>query len=103
MSTEAKHTPGPWTSRATASLGPQYVVYPEAAGPDVAIVYDHDGCTEANARLLASAPELLEALRQWRSTIGPMSIGERWTTEQALAAYKCMSASRAAIAKAEGK
>ena len=59
--TKQTHTPGPWIAKPTASLGPQYAVYPEASGPDIAIVYDH-GNTEANARLIASAPELLAAL-----------------------------------------
>lgn len=53
-----KHTAGPWTYKATASLGPQYAVYPENEGYDIAIVYDH-GDAEANARLIASAPALL--------------------------------------------
>lgn len=58
-----QHTPGPWTAKATASLGPQYVVYPEAAGPNIAIVYDH-GNTKENAFLIAAAPELLEACKE---------------------------------------
>jgi hypothetical protein len=71
----AQHTPGPWTSKATASLGPQYKVYPEADGPDIAIVYDH-GNTKANAQLIAAAPDLLAACLQaqnqegdWRGVI----------------------------------
>ena len=59
----SNHTPGPWTTKPTASLGPQYAVYPEAGGPDIAIVYDH-GNTAANAHLIAAAPELLAALEQ---------------------------------------
>ena len=44
-------------------MGPQWAVYPDGAGPDVAIIYDHDDHTKANARLIAAAPELLEACR----------------------------------------
>ena len=55
------HTPGPWLASPTASLGPQYAVYAEASGRDVAVVYDHDDRTEANAKLIAAAPDLLEA------------------------------------------
>jgi len=64
ITTETQHTPGPWMHKATASLGPQYAVYPEdsTTGAVICIVYDH-GNTEANARLIAAAPELLEALR----------------------------------------
>ena len=66
MSTN-KHTAGPWTYKATASLGPQYAVYPENEGYDIAIVYDH-GNAEANAKLIAQAPALLAEnarLREW--------------------------------------
>ena len=54
--------PEMWTFKATASLGPQYAVYSEYdhSGADIAIVYDH-GNAEANARLIAAAPELLLA------------------------------------------
>lgn len=60
---KSKHTAGPWVSRPTASLGPQYVVHPEEDGPDIAIIYDHGNAT-ANARLITACPELLQALRE---------------------------------------
>jgi len=54
---EAKHTPGPWTAKG------QYVF----AGPDCIGICDTDNASvercEANARLMAAAPDLLEALR----------------------------------------
>lgn len=56
------HTPGPWIARPTASLGPQFQVYPENDGHDIAIIYDH-GNAEANARLIAAAPDLLATLQ----------------------------------------
>ncbi len=58
----SSHTPGPWTAKPTASLGPQYKVYADddTIGADIAIVYDH-GNTQANANLIAAAPCLLEA------------------------------------------
>lgn len=65
----AKHTPGPWATKPTASLGPQYAVYPEESGRDVALVYDHDEHTEANARLIAAAPGLLEACKRLLTAI----------------------------------
>ncbi len=57
------HTPGPWVTKPTASLGPQWKVYSEndTRGADIAIVYDH-GNTEANARLIAAAPGMLAVL-----------------------------------------
>lgn len=56
---ESKHTPGPW-----AFDGPPHniIVW---CGPDkrVAFIMTSDGPAEANARLIATAPELLDALR----------------------------------------
>lgn len=55
-------TPGPWQSQPTAghNIHGQTAIYSEADGAkDIAIVYDG----EANAQLIASAPELVEALR----------------------------------------
>lgn len=59
----AKPTAGPWTHKATASLGPQYAVYSESdqTGADIAIVYNNGSEAEANAQLIAAAPDLLEA------------------------------------------
>ena len=61
-----KHTQGPWF---TGYNDPK-VVYPEnghvkdhALHP-LATVHDFDGEAEANARLIASAPELLAALEE---------------------------------------
>ncbi len=53
-----KHTPGPWSYQATAG-NHDFAVYPESTGRDIALVRDFN---EPNARLIASAPELLEAL-----------------------------------------
>jgi hypothetical protein len=88
MKTEPKHTPGPWVSKPTASLGPQYAVYTESDGHDIAIVYDH-GNTEANARLIAAAPELYSALKQ--------------LVETPEVRMEDMQSARAAIAKAEAE
>ena len=51
------HTPGPWIYKGTAGQH-DYAVYAEATGRDVALVRDFD---EANARLIAAAPDLLAA------------------------------------------
>lgn len=55
----ATFTPGPWTFKATAG-DHDFSVYPESTGRDVALVRDFN---EANARLIAAAPALYEALR----------------------------------------
>jgi hypothetical protein len=57
---EREHTPGPWMYRATAG-DHDFAVYPEATGRDVALVRDFN---EANARLIAAAPEM-QALLTW--------------------------------------
>ncbi len=54
-----KHTPGPWHFGPTAGHH-DFAIYPEATGKDLAL---SRGTNEANARLIAAAPELLEALK----------------------------------------
>ncbi|GAA0531332.1 hypothetical protein [Pigmentiphaga daeguensis] len=61
---EAKHTPGPWELR--DEFGMQGLVYAQGLEYPVASTtgyYNRAGQTEHNARLIAAAPELLEALR----------------------------------------
>lgn len=72
-----QHTPGPWATRPTASLGPQYAVYPEADGQSISIVYDH-GNTEANARLIAAAPELLNVVEHIEPHNAKVAEKARW-------------------------
>ena len=93
----SKHTPGPWT------LDGDGFVYGEGnivADPHSSLNIDHDEL-DANARLIACAPELLEALKgifkecqmihtQW---------GEGCNAKEAKLAIKT---AKAVIAKAEG-
>ena len=65
---EAKHTPGPW--EATGNLVRSPMHQPEGLPRGVQIVECRDGYflphtaeAKANARLIAAAPELLEALK----------------------------------------
>jgi hypothetical protein len=57
---DAGPTPGPWHYTATAGEH-DFAVYPESTGRDVALIRDFH---EPNARLIAAAPDLLEALRE---------------------------------------
>lgn len=70
-----KHTPGPWAAKAGATSYPEcddvdcYVAVLSPAGREVVSLYeryslrpDDRGCWEADARLIAAAPDLLEAL-----------------------------------------
>ena len=68
---EAKHTPGPWEfgpNHSSTGLAGQLVVRPAGEFPhgewvaDVGSMYDDH--REANARLIAAAPELLAALQE---------------------------------------
>jgi hypothetical protein len=82
-----KHTPGPWT----------YEVHELSSGFS-GIVYDAQGycvgtdhLTEADARLIAAAPEMLEALRQIGLRYGPT-----------VTLQDCIDLAQSIIAKAEG-
>ena len=100
----AKHTPGPWepTKLNSAPLGLWAVNAPGYGGRNPLVCgmeYSKGGPilhaeSEANARLIAAAPELLEALQ---------SVVTHWTSQFERSGHKapswCIQA-RAAIAKA---
>lgn len=107
MSTQTKvgHTPGPWTAYVDGTIRRK------AADPALAIIpglYDNRigkrPFDEANATLIAAAPELLEALRLVAKI---MRFGEKVTLgELGGMAHDLRHASgdiKAAIAKAEGR
>lgn len=78
MSNTTKHTPGPWSA---AHSEKTFGVVVCSKGHYVADAYsrsDDDGNneTEANARLIAAAPELLEALVQAKAEIIELLAGE---------------------------
>lgn len=79
----AQHTPGPWKITAAS-----FTIKAAAVGT---VVYGNPDNPNrlADARLIAAAPDLLEALK------GVLRVADRATTE--------FDAARAAIAKAEGK
>ena len=94
---ETKHTPGPWMFDATlkgdGSFGGSYIVSNNAKRTwPLAEVYRED-----NARLIAAAPELLEALKAM------VAIWEGPRELAALRFAKSVIDARAAIAKATGE
>lgn len=115
---DAKHTPGPWTvdENTLAGYGDNgsnfYVVAPNQDRHDGSIatlpmqhrLLDYGAtpeyeCAKANARLIAAAPELLEACKLFVEAID----GCAYPAEDAgLVIAAPMDAIRAAIAKAEG-
>ena len=108
MSEELKHAPGPWSIRQESvwSVGTDHEM--------TALVY---GCTdkeeEANAHLIAAAPDLLEALKAISSnpclTLDDLIYqvreveGEGWEGPAVTAWSNACVAVKKAIAKAEGR
>lgn len=105
MKTKTAHTPGPWRIRGTNYgyttcyvLGP-----PHKDGGDYAPICVAD--TEANARLIAAAPELLAALEECEKDL-IRSSNDAYDAEADSLAKRFMrtaKAARAAIAKAKGE
>ena len=96
----SKHTPGPWTVTDEDDF---YGLAIEAAGREgeyvpvarVPVDYDDRPEREANARLMAAAPDLLEALKALLSGSERHIFSTECKTER--------DAARTAIAKAEGR
>lgn len=105
MNTKTKHTPGPWEV-GQAGTGNVYVpsILHKSAnpkpGPGLLVrtiatmcIHGPEDENESNARLIAAAPELLEACKMAVEELGPNSSGDRcWDAFEKLLA---------AIAKAE--
>lgn len=96
--TEAKHTPGPWFVHGpSVGTGPSEA---DSCGYEVAhILNPYKGCVgardrvDANARLIAAAPELLEALEKTQILLERMGMQSSDEYQE----------NRAAIAKATGQ
>jgi hypothetical protein len=98
MTTQAKHTPGPWTADRDGFIhgthGP--------ARPFVGRIDDdhNDGQTAANRRLVAAAPEMLEALR---AMVARAPFIDQSVTAEGLANCEALAKARGAIRQAEGE
>lgn len=77
-----KHTPGPWQISVTSDDG-DYIFYGvEADGVAIADVYRGEK-HEANARLIAAAPEMYEAMRRFRNAfVGWIEARDSWDDEE---------------------
>ena len=102
---KAKHTPGPWQAETAATCGSDGNVritewFVRRDGDSMAIANDitdpeTEEISEANARLIAAAPDLLEACQQW--------ISERDNPSPCLVMkQQAEKKIRAAISKAKG-
>ena len=104
---EAKHTEGPWEAPSAGVYGPDGLLICSLGSPEVVEAYRKRGDTNgaiiaANARLIASSPELLEALKLfmdiWNSG-DSISDSKKAKLRRAAMWKKAV----AAIAKVEGK
>ena len=100
---ETKHTPGPWTAH-PIELNHGLPYTPVAASTLIAKAYstafgDHEQ-SDANARLIAAAPELLEALKGLDEAY--CRAGADLTRDERHEDRLRLIAARAAIAKATG-
>jgi hypothetical protein len=97
MSEQQKHTPGPWYRAAHASLTIRCDSGIHADVP-VATVSALTPHTEADARLIAAAPDMLDALR---AAVFSFDVDDAWTGNGTIEA--AVDACLLAIAKATGK
>jgi len=107
----SKHTPGPWQmGHASSGRGPNddggdYPIY-VADNSDYKHILAEVICqtsplvfqpAEANAKLIAGAPELLEACQQmlWHATMGPDEVGaQQWDEDCTLMAAAIKKATK---------
>ena len=110
---EVKHAPGPWCRRAHGMIGQGWTVYGQdrvhttATGDRLTISQSVASVLpapdrEANARLIASAPDLLEALDWLLASIEADPASERYPGDREERLELARASARAAIAKATG-
>lgn len=92
MTTKAQHTPGPWTYHPPSSPQWEHAVVSLTADATVALALG-----ENDGKLIAAAPELLEAAKQ----LVAWATNPRWDAFSEITT-QTIEAVEAAIAKAEG-
>lgn len=97
---ETKHTPGPWEFTDNALVGPKIDDKPIWLRP--VILRSEVGVSDANARLIAAAPELLEALRGMMDAYMDLCDENEPNYRSYEFRQSKWEAARAAIAKATG-
>ena len=100
MRTEVKHTPGPW---ALCQANDGRMSIRAGIDGDDSVLSLAAFQRDADARLIAAAPELLEALQAILNVEGAAIAGSRLGAWQGLDAKYHFDKVRAAIAKAEGQ
>lgn len=96
---DIKHTPGPWHTMDARSFGVPYII----TDGKITIAQSYEGFskedTEANAKLIAAAPDLLEALKNLVDWYGTRS-GESNELIPAEKQWHFIAAGMKALAKA---
>ncbi len=73
----SKHTPGPWRVHGSeGDLDERRIIkaHNDSSYSTVAVIRAYGGLCEANARLIAAAPELLSALKELHSEHCPRGV-----------------------------
>lgn len=96
---ETKHTPGPWRF-VRGYDNSNAVITGEGYGLECVALVKSTSCPQSDARLIAAAPELLEALKHCYDLLGRYEIN-RVDGDQI--ADEAMSIVRSAITKATGE
>jgi hypothetical protein len=93
MNTNSKPTSGPWMSDSSDTYS---IVAPSAGGRIIAEIHGENH--EASARLIAAAPEMLEALK---TSLGEILASDRWDDQNDVTCMR-VDRLRALIARVEG-
>lgn len=109
--TQTAHTPGPWAIETDSDTGELYVYGPDQEDPSNGEVYqalihsaeNNDPISKANARLIAAAPMMLEALKDMLMHEGERQYSGIGTEHDSDALEAAKAAAHAAIAAAEGR
>jgi hypothetical protein len=98
--TKTAHTPGPWMLCESADARNRGYIRPDPLSPAICKITETGRAREwrANARLIAAAPEMFEALKADASHVHSV-----FECGEDRAACPVVAFKRAAIAKAEGK
>ena len=103
---DAKHTKGPWyASRLSEGV---WIIKNETFDSYIALTHHREGVhADANASLIAAAPELLEALREIHNIAAtpclPENVSEDWPTVLLRRLGEIRHVSQKAVARAEGR
>jgi len=106
MSTQTKHTPGPWyvgdsiRSSDTVGICAEWEDGAESGETTIAeVLPGPDGVAQADARLIAAAPELLEGMKELLECFREACANP----ETNMAAARTIAVAEQRIAKAEGR